>query len=68
MRPLSPNPMRLGLLLSQGSQRLGLAGDTEGARRAYALAAGALGELNDPRLLNLRQALDQERAALDRVG
>jgi uroporphyrin-3 C-methyltransferase len=67
----APQALRLdevGLLLSQGSQRLALAGDFEGARRAYALAAGALAELDDARLLNLRQALDQERAALDRAG
>ncbi len=44
------------LLLTLGQQRLQLAADLEGARHAYALAAGAL---------NLRQALAQERAALD---
>lgn len=56
------------LLLSQGQQRLGIADDLDGARRAYALADGALQGIDDPRLLNLRQALAQERIALDALG
>lgn len=56
------------LLLSQGQQRLALAGDLDGARRAYALAAGALAGIDDPAYLNLRQALVQERNALDALG
>ncbi|KAF1693571.1 uroporphyrinogen-III C-methyltransferase [Pseudoxanthomonas koreensis] len=57
-----------GLLLALGSQRLHVAGDVDGARRAYALAAGMLDGLDDPALLNLRQALAAERAALDALG
>ena len=56
------------LLLSQAQQRLAIAGDVEGARRAYALAAGALQGVADPRLLNLGQALGQERLALEANG
>jgi uroporphyrin-3 C-methyltransferase len=56
------------LLLSQGQQRLLLAGDLDGARRAYALAAGLLGGVDDPAYLSLRQALLQERAMLDALG
>jgi uroporphyrin-3 C-methyltransferase len=56
------------LLLGQGEQRLRLNGDLDGARRAYALAAGVLDGLDDPAYLNLRQALVQERAALDALG
>lgn len=56
------------LLLSQGEQRLQLFGDLDGARRAYALAAGVLDGIDDPTYLNLRQALVQERAALDALG
>jgi uroporphyrin-3 C-methyltransferase len=56
------------LLLSQGEQRLQLSGDLDGARRAYALAAGVLDGVDDPASLNLRQALVQERAALDALG
>lgn len=56
------------LLLSQASQRLDIARDVEGARRAYALAAGALEGVDDHRLLNLKQALAQERTALDALG
>lgn len=55
------------LLLSIGEQRLLIAGDLDGARRAYALAAGALQRVDDPAFMNLRQALMQERAALDAV-
>lgn len=56
------------LLLSQAAQRLQVADDAEGARRAYALATGALDGIDDPRLLNLKQALAQERAAVDALG
>ncbi len=56
------------LLLSQGAQRLSIADDVDGARRAYALAAGALQGVDDPRLLNLRQTLAQERSALEALG
>src|SRR5690606_8452983 len=54
------------LLLSQGQQRLLLSGDADGARRAYALAATLLEGVPD--CLDLRQALAQERAALDALG
>ena len=66
-----PQALRLDeveLLLGQGAQRLAVARDVEGARRAYALAAGVLEGVNDPELLNLRQALAQERAALEAAG
>ena len=56
------------LLLAQGQQRLLLAGDLDGARSAYALAAQLLDGVADPAWLNLRQALTQERAALDALG
>jgi uroporphyrin-3 C-methyltransferase len=56
------------LLLSQAQQRLAIADDLDGARRAYSLADGALQGIDDPRLLNLRQALAQERAALEALG
>lgn len=56
------------LLLLIGQQRLALAGDLDGARRAYALAAGTLQGIDDPGYLNLRQALVQERNALDALG
>ncbi len=56
------------LLLSQAAQRLDIAHDLEGARRAYALAAGALEGIDDHRLLNLKQALAQERTALAALG
>lgn len=56
------------LLLDQGQQRLAIAGDLDGARRAYALAAGVLQGVDDPLYLNLRQALVQERNALDALG
>lgn len=56
------------LLLVLGAQRLHVAGDLDGARRAYALAAGVLDGLDDPGLLNLRQALAAERDALDALG
>jgi uroporphyrin-III C-methyltransferase len=53
------------LLLTTAQQRLQLAGDFDGARRAYALAAGVLDGVDDPAYLSLRQTLVQERAALD---
>lgn len=56
------------LLLVLGAQRLHIAGDLDGARRAYALAANVLEGLDDPGLLNLRQALAAERDALDMLG
>ncbi|WP_149195154.1 uroporphyrinogen-III C-methyltransferase [Luteimonas suaedae] len=60
----------IALLLGQGQQRLQLAGDLDGARRAYALAAQQLAELEDadPALVDLRQTLAQERAALEALG
>ncbi len=56
------------LLLSQASQRLSFAGDLDGARRLYALAAGVLESIDSPDYINLRQALIQERNALDALG
>lgn len=56
------------LLLAQGRQRLQIAGDLDGARRLYALAAQLLDGIADPAYLGLRQALAQERAALDALG
>lgn len=56
------------LLLSQAAQRLSIADDLDGARRAYALAAGALDGIDDPRLLNLRQTLAQERETVEALG
>lgn len=55
------------LLLALGEQRLLIAGDLDGGRRAYALAASALERIDDPAYMNLRQALMQERAALDAI-
>jgi uroporphyrin-III C-methyltransferase len=48
--------------------RLQLAADLDGARRAYALAAGVLDGVDSPGFLNLRQTLTQERAALDALN
>lgn len=56
------------LLLMLGEQRLLIAGDLDGARRAYALASGVLEGVDDPSYLSLRQVLVQERAALDALG
>jgi uroporphyrin-III C-methyltransferase len=56
------------LLLTLGQQRLQLAADVDGARRAYALAAGVLDGVDSPGFLNLRQTLAQERAALDALA
>ncbi|MBW8851718.1 MAG: uroporphyrinogen-III C-methyltransferase [Xanthomonadales bacterium] len=52
------------LLLTLGEQRLRLAGDLDGARHAYALAADVLDGIDTPGTLNAKQALAQERAAL----
>jgi uroporphyrin-3 C-methyltransferase len=56
------------LLLAMAQHRLLIAGDLDGARRAYALAAGVLAGVDDPAYLSLRQTLQQERAALDAIG
>jgi uroporphyrin-3 C-methyltransferase len=56
------------MLLVLGNQRLQIAGDLDGARRAYALAAGVLDGIDDPAYLSVRQTLLQERAALDALG
>jgi len=56
------------LLLTMGEHRLQIAGDLDGARRAYALASGVLDGVDDPAYLSLRQTLLQERAALDALG
>lgn len=56
------------MLLTLGSERLQIAGDLDGARRAYALAAGVLEGIDDPAYLSLRQTLLQERAAFDALG
>ena len=55
------------LLLTQAAQRLNYADDVDGAR-LYAQAATALADLPDADGLNLRQALVQEREALDALG
>lgn len=52
------------LLLTMAAERLRLANDTAGAIRATELADGVLSSLHDPALLNLRQTLAQELAAL----
>jgi len=56
------------LLLAQASQRLQGADDLDGARALYALAALQLADLPSADGLNLRQALMQERNALDAAG
>ncbi|HEY5851165.1 MAG TPA: hypothetical protein VIT62_10435 [Lysobacter sp.] len=56
------------LLLSLGQQRLLIAGDLDGARRAYALAGHVLDGVDDPAYLSLRQTLQQERAGLEALG
>ena len=58
----------LELLLGIGQQRMQLAGDLDGARRALALAAPLLAGIDDPGYLNLRQTLAQEHAALETLG
>ena len=52
------------LLLTLAQQRLGLAGDLAGAIRATELAEGVLTSQSDPALLDLRQTIAQELAAL----
>lgn len=52
------------MLLTLAQQRLQLGGDLPGAVRATELAEGVLSSQNDPALLNLRQTLVQELAAL----
>ena len=52
------------LLLTIGQQQLQLAGDLPGALHAYALADSTLAASADPNLLDLRQTLAQEIAAL----
>ena len=56
------------LLLGIGQQRMHLADDVDGARRALALAAPLLYAIEDPAYLSLRQTLAQEQAALDALG
>lgn len=56
------------LLLGMAQQRLAIAGDLDGARRAYALAGHVLDGIDDPAYLSLRQTLQQERAGLDALG
>src|SRR5690554_2948350 len=56
------------LLLAQGQQRLLLSGDLDSARRAYALAAQLLEDVRGYEWLAVRQALAQERDALDALG
>jgi uroporphyrin-3 C-methyltransferase len=56
------------LLLGIGQQRLRLAEDLDGARRALALAAPLLDGIDDPAYLNLRQTLAQEQAAMEALG
>ena len=52
------------LLLTMAAERRQLAGDINGAIRATALADGVLSSLRDPALLDLRQTLAQELAAM----
>ncbi|MCC7633182.1 uroporphyrinogen-III C-methyltransferase [Stenotrophomonas rhizophila] len=56
------------LLLAQAAQRLAYADDVDGAKRLYALAASALDDVQGNDYLNLRQALMQERNAVDSLG
>lgn len=56
------------MLLGMAQQRLQLASDLDGARRAYALAASLLEGVDDPAYLSLKQTLAQERGALDEKG
>lgn len=56
------------LVLGIGQQRLQLADDIDGARRALALAALLLAGIDDPAYLSLRQTLAQEQTALDALG
>lgn len=56
------------LLLGQAAQRLAYADDVDGAKRLYALAATTLADVQGNAYLNLRQALMQERNAVDALG
>ncbi|MCF7752598.1 uroporphyrinogen-III C-methyltransferase [Bacillus subtilis subsp. subtilis] len=56
------------LLLGQAAQRLAYADDVDGAKRLYALAATTLADVPGNEYLNLRQALMQERNAVDALG
>ncbi len=56
------------LLLGQAAQRLAYADDVEGAKRLYALAASTLADVPGNDYLNVRQALMQERNAVDALG
>ncbi|HAI46015.1 putative uroporphyrinogen III C-methyltransferase [compost metagenome] len=56
------------LLLGQAAQRLAYADDVEGAKRLYALAANTLADVPGSDYLNVRQALMQERNAVDALG
>ncbi|HVI59632.1 MAG TPA: hypothetical protein VM619_12290 [Luteimonas sp.] len=58
----------LEIVLGLVQQRLQLAGDLDGARHGYAIAAALLDGIDDPAYLNLRQALAQERSAVDALG
>ncbi|MDN5780567.1 MAG: uroporphyrinogen-III C-methyltransferase [Luteimonas sp.] len=58
----------LEVVLGLVQQRLQLAGDLDGARRGYALAASLLDGIHDPAWLSLRQTLAQERSAVDALG
>lgn len=52
------------LLLTIGQQQIELSSDVGGALHAYTLADGALAGANDPSVVNLRQSLAQEVAAM----
>lgn len=52
------------LLLTIGQQQIELAADVGGAMRAYALADGVLAGSTDPAVVDLRQPLAQEMAAM----
>ena len=68
----APTCLRVGAeddpVAAVGQQRLQLADDLDGARRALALAAPLLAGIDDPAYLNLRQTLAQEQAAMDALG
>lgn len=54
-------------LLRIGQQQLTVAGDLNGARQAYALAAQALENIDTPGILTVQQLLNQERRELDQL-
>ena len=56
-----------GLLLATAGQRLQV-GDVGGAASAYALAAAVLERVDGPGIIDLRQALAQERAVVAALG